>query len=179
MKRQRHHAPIPTTYNGVTYRSRLEAKWQVFFDELEFEASYEVEPVTSADGDILYVPDFVVYSGIKCTNWTRKHYIEIKPFPPNKEYISYLQSLPIPMEVDILVCVGLPNFKQPSGTWLMDIGHPQGKVIKTGFALKQCPYCTQYIPVAINRMDAECECYCRFGNEVQAKKAALNYRFDL
>jgi hypothetical protein len=179
MKRQRHHAPIPTTYNGVTYRSRLEAKWQVFFDELEFEASYEAEPVYGPDGDILYVPDFLIYSGIKCTDWTTKHYIEIKPLPPNKEYISYLQSLPIPIEIDILVCVGLPDFRQPTGTWLMDIGPPQGKVLQNGFLLKQCPFCSQYRPMAINRQDEECECFFRFGKEKDAKKVSHNFRFDL
>jgi len=121
MKRKPNHAPIPTLYNGVTYRSRLEAKWQVFFDELDFETAYEDELVFNDDGEILYVPDFVVYSGIKCRDWTSKHYIEIKPVPPNQAYLNRLKELPLPMHVDILVCVGPPNFKQKNGSWIMHV----------------------------------------------------------
>lgn len=35
--------PIPTTYAGVKFRSRQEARWAVFFDALQLEWYYEVE----------------------------------------------------------------------------------------------------------------------------------------
>ena len=172
------HAPIPTTYNGVTFRSRLEAKWQVFFDELGFEASYESDFIKDENSEVLYVPDFTVYSGIKCRDWTLVHYIEIKPTPPNAEYISYLQSLPLSNEVIILVCVGPPDFQQKDGLWIMPI-RPGEMIVQKGFALKQCPYCSQYNVRAWNRSDVSCECFDRFGTEEAAKKVSLNYRFDL
>ena len=35
--------PIETVYNGYRFRSRLEARWAVFFDTLGIEYEYEKE----------------------------------------------------------------------------------------------------------------------------------------
>lgn len=43
---------IPTDYNGVRFRSRLEAKWSAFFDRCNWRWSYEPNDF---DG---YIPDF-------------------------------------------------------------------------------------------------------------------------
>lgn len=48
------HPGIPTTYRGITFRSRLEATWACFFDLVNW--SWEYEPI-DLDG---YIPDFVV-----------------------------------------------------------------------------------------------------------------------
>jgi hypothetical protein len=45
---------IPTHYNGINFRSRLEAKWARFFDLLGW--PYEYEPI-DLNG---YIPDFVL-----------------------------------------------------------------------------------------------------------------------
>jgi hypothetical protein len=45
---------IPTFYAGVRFRSRLEARWAAFFDEIAIEWDYE--PI-DLDG---YIPDFIV-----------------------------------------------------------------------------------------------------------------------
>lgn len=50
--RQRH--AIPTTYAGVRFRSRLEARWAAFFDQLGWPWQYE--PLDLAG----YIPDFVL-----------------------------------------------------------------------------------------------------------------------
>lgn len=47
---------IPTTYAGVEFRSRLEARWAVFFDLLGLQ--WDPEPETYSDGQTMYVPDF-------------------------------------------------------------------------------------------------------------------------
>lgn len=57
---------IPTRYNGVNYRSRLEAKWARFFDLLEW--PHEYEPL-DLDG---YIPDFVL-------KFKKPIAVEIKP----------------------------------------------------------------------------------------------------
>ncbi len=49
--------PIPTLYGGTTFRSRLEARWVVFFDSLGIEWRYEPEGFKLADGS-MYLPDF-------------------------------------------------------------------------------------------------------------------------
>lgn len=57
---------IPTHYNGINFRSRLEAKWARFFDLLGW--TYEYEPI-DLDG---YIPDFVLMFG-------KPTAVEIKP----------------------------------------------------------------------------------------------------
>lgn len=63
-------APIPTTYAGVTFRSRLEARWAVFFDWLGVRWDYESEPFRLSDGSG-YLPDFWL------PNW--RAWFEVKP----------------------------------------------------------------------------------------------------
>jgi hypothetical protein len=48
---------IPTHYKGYFFRSRLEARWAVFFDELGIEWVYEPEGYVLSDG-VKYLPDF-------------------------------------------------------------------------------------------------------------------------
>lgn len=47
-------AAIPTTYNGVNFRSLLEARWAVFLDKVGHAWNYE--PFETGN----YIPDFVV-----------------------------------------------------------------------------------------------------------------------
>lgn len=49
--------PIETCYNGYRFRSRLEARWAVFFDAIGIKYLYENEGFDLGDG-IYYLPDF-------------------------------------------------------------------------------------------------------------------------
>lgn len=49
--------PIETVYNGYRFRSRLEARWAVFFDALGIKYEYEPEGFQMSDGT-MYLPDF-------------------------------------------------------------------------------------------------------------------------
>lgn len=62
---------IPTKYNGVTFRSRTEARWAVYFDSIGIEWIYEHEGYDLGEMG-WYVPDF----------YLPKHdvYAEVKPF---------------------------------------------------------------------------------------------------
>ena len=61
--------PIETVYNGYKFRSRLEARWAVFFDSLGIEYQYEPDGFVGLD-DIKYLPDFYL---------TKAHvYVEVK-----------------------------------------------------------------------------------------------------
>jgi len=64
-------AAIPTFYNGVLYRSRIEARYAVFWDRLGIKHEYEPQGFVTAG--IPYLPDFAVYPALG-TLW-----IEIKP----------------------------------------------------------------------------------------------------
>ena len=62
--------PIETCYDGYKFRSRLEARWAVFFHEAGIEYQYEPEGFSLPDGS-WYLPDFYLpWFGM---------YIEIKP----------------------------------------------------------------------------------------------------
>lgn len=61
---------ITTIYNGYKFRSRLEARWAVFFKYLHLDYDYEVEGFKLENG-LFYLPDFYIPS--------MDLYIEIKP----------------------------------------------------------------------------------------------------
>lgn len=69
--------PIETFYKGFHFRSRLEARWAVFFDTMGFEWEYEPEGFSlegDFDGDTLYyLPDFKLKEG------RVEIYVEVKP----------------------------------------------------------------------------------------------------
>ena len=48
---------IATMYEGIVYRSRLEARWQLFFQTLGIIALYEHEAYELSEGT-KYLPDF-------------------------------------------------------------------------------------------------------------------------
>lgn len=48
---------LPTLYKGYQFRSRLEARWAVFFDEMGLRWDYEVEGY-DLGGGLHYLPDF-------------------------------------------------------------------------------------------------------------------------
>lgn len=66
---------IPTKYRGITYRSRLEATWAYFFDEVGFKYHYEMEGFQV--NNMRYLPDFYLPE--------RDTWIEIKPKRPTRE----------------------------------------------------------------------------------------------
>ncbi len=61
------YAAIKTTYNGVNFRSRLEARWAVFFDLVGWK--YEYEPY-DLNG---WIPDFILFGADEIL-------VEVKPF---------------------------------------------------------------------------------------------------
>jgi hypothetical protein len=50
----------PTSYQGIRFRSRLEARWAIFFDELGIEWEFEKEAFDTKYG--YYLPDFFLPS---------------------------------------------------------------------------------------------------------------------
>lgn len=61
--------PIETYYNGYRFRSRLEARWAVFFDAMGVEYEYEPEGF-DLGGGIYYLPDFYLPE--------QDYYVEVK-----------------------------------------------------------------------------------------------------
>lgn len=64
---------ITTTYRGIEYRSRLEARWAAFFTGLGWTFTYE-----PFDGDG-YIPDFIIHGSAPLL-------VEVKPAATDEEY---------------------------------------------------------------------------------------------
>lgn len=64
---------IETEYKGYRFRSRLEARWAVFFDELKLKWEYEPQGFVLSDG-ARYLPDFRVKTPQGSNCW-----YEVKP----------------------------------------------------------------------------------------------------
>lgn len=73
---------IETIYNGYKFRSRLEARWAVFFDALKIEWDYEKEGFELGNGE-RYLPDF----------WLPKQklWVEIKGESPSDKYCDKIE----------------------------------------------------------------------------------------
>lgn len=70
---------IDTVYKGYKFRSRLEARWAVFFDAVGTKWRYEAEGY-ELDG-VRYLPDFTLFS-----KEIGHYFIEIKPnYPTDQE----------------------------------------------------------------------------------------------
>lgn len=77
--------PIPTRYAGYLFRSRLEARWAVFFQVLGLRWQYEVEGL-DLDG-VHYLPDFKITS----RNGRLVQWVEVKPddgSPPDNKFTA-------------------------------------------------------------------------------------------
>lgn len=74
---------IETEYKGYRFRSRLEARWAVFFDAIGLRWEYEPEGIVLNDGTHylpdFFLPDFHCYFEVKRKN--------IKGTPEEKEAI--------------------------------------------------------------------------------------------
>jgi hypothetical protein len=91
-------AAIETSYKGYRFRSRLEARWAVFFQALRLKWDYEPEGFTLPSGRH-YLPDFRIE-----LPWERKRFwCEVKP--PDGDiclFEEFMQAAPVPVIGTIL-----------------------------------------------------------------------------
>lgn len=91
--------PIETEYDGYRFRSRLEARWAVFFNEIGAEYNYEYEGF-DLDG-IRYLPDFWLP---QMNSW-----FEIKGQEPNDQELDKAKRLCLGTGKTVFICVGEPH----------------------------------------------------------------------
>jgi hypothetical protein len=111
--------PIETRYKGYRFRSRLEARWAVFFDSMGIEWDYEVEGYDLGKRG-WYLPDFRVVSPCYPDFY---HLIEIKGQTPSKEEIRKIAEVNIKQAYDEetdrfyascnFLFVGMPDMNTP------------------------------------------------------------------
>lgn len=114
---------IETVYNGYRFRSRLEARWAVFFDALGVAWEYEKEGFDLGKYG-WYLPDFWL-PAFDC-------FVEVKPSTPSKEEKRRIATLACRLKPVMITC-GLPmgqNFfycqegSSPSGGGLLVMEKP-------------------------------------------------------
>lgn len=93
--------PIPTKYKGYNFRSRLEARWAVFFDYMNIQYHYEIEGFQLESG--LYLPDFYLPRF--------KMFAEVKPCGFSSLEYDHLFNLSKATNKVCLMLVGPPDFK--------------------------------------------------------------------
>ena len=104
---------IETEYGGCRFRSRLEARWAVFFDTLGVRWEYEPEGFEIPRGDettTRYLPDFWL------PDW--RNYAEVKGAEPTSEYLRMLADAvdfhTTPLSDGLLLLGGIPDVTKAS-----------------------------------------------------------------
>ncbi len=96
---------IETEYNGYIFRSRLEARWAIFFDALGIEYQYESEGYKGID-DLYYLPDFYLPE--------ENVYVEVKPTDEKlrddwKKILAAIDYDATPVSKGLLILGDIPN----------------------------------------------------------------------
>lgn len=91
---------IETRYAGCRFRSRLEARWAVFFDRLNIPWEYEPQGYELPSGR--YLPDFYLPK--------QNAHFEVKGLAPDNKYAELLADLVRATEQRLILAVGsIPN----------------------------------------------------------------------
>ncbi len=104
-----HIAPITTHYKGYRFRSRLEARWAVFFDSVSWTYKYEPEGYILTNDD-WYLPDFWLTTYMRDReeqkNWG--YWLEIKAGKASADELLKLTLLAVHTNHNALMVQGDP-----------------------------------------------------------------------
>lgn len=118
---------IPTHYGRCHFRSRLEARWAVFFDTLDLPWEYEREGYELPSGR--YLPDF----WLPLVNM----WAEVKPEKLNGAEQTKAIELAIATRAPVLCLEGLPE-NRPYGAWECFDHAGEIAVVKSSYLLSNC-----------------------------------------
>lgn len=99
--RQMSYTPIAQNYDGHQFRSRLEARWAVFFNEMDVKYEYEKQAYTLPN-KVKYLPDFFLPK--------YNLFIEIKGQTPTNEEEIKCHDLFRLTGCAVAICKGLPCY---------------------------------------------------------------------
>lgn len=142
---------IETTYNGIRFRSRTEARWAVLLDALRVEWEYEKEGYHLGDAG-MYLPDFWLVQ--------QQRWLEIKGQAPNDRETTCAQALAIHTERPVAIVVGNP--REPSwedrsvGSLFYPSGPSRKLPIDSRATLYDCDTCKTFRVASLNDADWYC-----------------------
>ena len=116
-------AAIETEHNGVLFRSRLEARWAVFFDALGIKYCYEREGYSLPSGN--YLPDFYLPNQGRFKHGQNGLFVEVKGSIEPK-HRTLLQELSM--------------HTRTSCTLVKDIPYPQPEILRGATDYRRCEY---------------------------------------
>jgi hypothetical protein len=194
MRNQNRVGAIETVFDGYRFRSRLEARWAVFFKTAGIRYIYEPECFRLPSGK-LYLPDFYLPEvNMRTTKDEGGIYVEVKPSKPNPDETNYLYELSRITGKSVLLLEGMPAFSGSSFD-AEGCGHyeyvwepPDYELwdccmvfmrcfkcyrVRVDFASRcePCQYC-------LTNTGEESPCYTNHPTLVYAVKVARSYRFD-
>lgn len=182
MKREFISHAIETFFKGVKFRSRLEAKWAVFYETLGLNWHYEMEGFELPSGR--YLPDFY-FPNLKV-------WVEIKPEEPSQEEKAKCEALCQLTNKDVYLFwgplnkqLGINSDCMNATAWLWREG--DGVVEDYGYKWCECPQCGLF-GIQFEGRAARLPCRCEEGdrshneaspNLLNAYSEATNRRFGL
>lgn len=187
--------PIKTFWNGRVFRSRLEARWAVFYDALGIEYEYEKEGY-HLPGELYYLPDF----------WLPEQgcWVEIKPVPPTPLEFDKAKLLAANLGIPVYMAIGAIGMTRKwaePGERLVDhiygdnppehwafFGADGNWELDEGYLWTRCPSCGRFGIHFEGRANRLCGCEAGSGKEGRdesrcesiliAYLAALTAQFD-
>jgi len=145
---------IETEYNGYRFRSRLEARWAVFFDALGIKYEYEPEGYKTPSG--YYMPDFFIkfnseYQEISIFDICG-FFIEIKGFAPKPKEIGKLAYLAKSTMHHSIMFIGPPwDYKLFSINGYSKLGFFDPQI----HCMKEADFAPGYFPREISSFELE------------------------
>lgn len=133
--------PIETRAYGCRFRSRLEARWAVFFTELGLQWEYEPEGFDLGELGF-YLPDFLVkgFPDLPETIW-----VEVKPTEPDATETNRLRRLCCNSGINGFFAIGTEPFHSIIKETQLGIGDPWHGMCKP-LTHRQVPHST-FVPI--------------------------------
>ncbi len=144
---------LPSVYRGVTYRSRMEARWAVFMDHAGVPFIYEPEGY-DLGGGLCYIPDFYL-RGMDA-------FLEIKN-PLDKESLKKPEVLSGESGRRVFVFLSNPKYPESPGfDWESDaaIFYSDGHWSDSGYLWCECEGCRK-VDLQFEGRSDRIDCRCK------------------
>lgn len=149
--------PLPTPYGGFVFRSRTEARWAVFLDELGVKWDYEREAYDCSGQN--YLPDFWLPH---LSAW-----LEIKGVEPTFDECEKARRLAAGTSGRVYIAVGEPRPPvSPNGEWDESMWLIDDAGTDYSHWWTQCPRCHEFgIEFSGRAERLACRCLAVYGSE--------------